>query len=54
MAKKKNPAAVALGRIGGLKKVPKGLAQLTAEQPSAIAKQGAEKRWGKKTAKKKP
>ena len=53
MAKKKNPAAVALGRLGGSKKVPKGLAQLTPEQRSEIAKQGAAKRWGKKTKAKK-
>jgi hypothetical protein len=46
--KKKNAAAVALGRMGGLKKVPKGLAQLSAEQRSAIARKGAEKRWAKK------
>jgi len=57
MAKKKNPAAVALGRLGGLagkgKPAPKrGLAQLTPERRSEIAKQGAAKRWGKKKAKK--
>lgn len=57
MAEKKNPAAVALGRLGGLagkgKPAPnRGLAQLTPEQRSAIAKKGAAKRWGKKRNKK--
>jgi hypothetical protein len=52
MATKKNPAAVALGRLGGQSKVPKGLAMLTAEERSAIAKKGAAKRWGKKATKK--
>jgi hypothetical protein len=56
--KAKNPAAVALGRLGGLagkgKAAPnRGLAQLTPEQRSAIAKQGAAKRWGTKTTTKK-
>ena len=51
--KKKNAAAVALGRLGGSKKVPKGLAQLSPEKRTAIAKQGAAKRWAKaKPAKK--
>jgi hypothetical protein len=46
MAKKKNPpAAVALGRLGGAAKVPRGLSTLTPEERSAIAKQGATKRW---------
>jgi len=58
MTKKKvNPevsaAAAAMGRIGGARKVPKGLAQLTPEQRSAIARQGAAARWGKKKGKKK-
>jgi hypothetical protein len=49
---KKNPAAAALGRLGGKKKVPKGLAMLTKEEKSAIAKKGAAARWGKKLKKK--
>jgi hypothetical protein len=53
MEKPKNPAAVALGRLGGQRNVPKGLAMLTPEERSAIAKKGAAKRWGKKTAAKK-
>jgi hypothetical protein len=47
---KKNPAAVALGRLGGKAKVPKGLAKQTDERRSEIAKQGAAARWGKKPA----
>jgi hypothetical protein len=40
--KKKNPAAVALGRRGGLKKTSKkkGLAALSTEQRSAISRLG--------------
>ena len=44
----KNPAAVALGALGGRKG---GLARdkaLTAERKSEIAKQAAAKRWAKK------
>ena len=44
----KDPAAVALGRKGGLKGGKARAAALTAEQRKAIAKKGAEKRWGKK------
>ncbi|MCH8863516.1 MAG: RNA-binding protein [Proteobacteria bacterium] len=40
----KNPAAVALGRMGGKARAEK----LTAERRSEIAKQAAEKRWSKK------
>jgi hypothetical protein len=45
---KKNPAAVALGRLGGKKKVPKGFAQMNPERRKEIAAQAAAKRWGKK------
>ena len=48
MAKRKNPAAVALGRRGGKKKVPKGFSTLTTAQRKAIAKKAAAARWGKK------
>ena len=41
----KNPAAVALGRLGGLKGGPARAAKLTAEQRTAIAKTAAKKRW---------
>jgi hypothetical protein len=50
---KKNTAAVALGRRGGKKKVPKGLSMMTPERRSEIARAGAEARWGKKAAAKK-
>jgi len=42
-AKEKNPAAVALGRLGGLKG-----GKLTAKKRRAIAKKAAETRWRKK------
>ena len=35
-AKRKNPAAVALGRLGGLKKVPKGFATMDPERRSVL------------------
>lgn len=41
----KNPAAVALGRLGGLKGGKARAASLTAKQRSAIAKNAASKRW---------
>ena len=41
----KNPAAVALGRLGGLKGGKARAAKLTPEQRSAIAKKAAEARW---------
>ena len=48
MEKKKNAAAVALGRKGGRAKVKKGTAMLTKAQRSARAKEAAAARWGKK------
>jgi hypothetical protein len=42
----KNPAAVALGRLGGLKGGKARAAKLTKEQRSEIAKKAAQKRWG--------
>lgn len=42
----KNPAAVALGRLGGLKGGKVRAAKLTAEERSAIAKRAAAARWG--------
>jgi hypothetical protein len=47
MAKRKNPAAVALGRKGGKAKVAKGFSALTDEQRSAVAKRAAAARWKK-------
>jgi hypothetical protein len=41
----KNPAAVALGRLGGAKGGAARAAKLTPEQRSAIAKKAAAKRW---------
>ena len=42
----KNPAAVALGRLGGLKGGKARAESLTAKQRSEIAKRAASKRWG--------
>lgn len=42
----KDPAAVALGRKGGLKGGKARAAKLTAKQRSAIAKKAAKTRWG--------
>ena len=41
----KNPAAVALGRLGGLKGGAARAAKLTAERRKEIAKKAAAKRW---------
>ncbi len=43
---KKNPAAVSLGRRGGLKGGKARAASLTPERRSEIAKKAAAKRWG--------
>jgi len=45
----KNPAAVALGRLGGLKGGKARAEKLTPEQRSEIAKKAAESRWRKKS-----
>ena len=45
--KEKNPAAVALGRLGGLKGGKARAAKLTPEQRKAIAKKAAKSRWNK-------
>ncbi len=44
----KNPAAVALGRLGGAKGGPARAAKLSARKRSEIAKKAAETRWKKK------
>jgi hypothetical protein len=44
----KNPAAVALGRLGGLKGGKARAEKLSAAKRKAIAKKAAAKRWGKK------
>jgi len=43
----KNPAAVELGRLGGLKGGKARAESLTPERRKEIAKKAAEKRWGK-------
>ena len=48
MAKRKNPAAVALGRKGGQKKVAKGFSVMAPERRREIARKAAAARWGKK------
>ena len=44
----KNPAAVALGRLGGVKSGKARAAKLTAEKRREIAKKAAQKRWASK------
>jgi len=44
----KNPAAVALGRLGGLKGGKARASKLTPEQRKEIAKKAAQARWGEK------
>jgi hypothetical protein len=46
--KEKNPAAVALGRLGGLKGGKARAEKLSAKKRSEIAKKAAKTRWGKK------
>jgi hypothetical protein len=50
MARRKNPAAVALGRKGGKKGGKARAANLTAEQLAEIGRLGAAARWGKRNA----
>ena len=45
----KDPAAVALGRKGGLKGGKARAAKLTAEERSEAAKKAARARWGERT-----
>ena len=45
----KNPAAVALGRLGGLKGGKARAAKLSAAKRKAIAKKAAAARWNKKS-----
>jgi hypothetical protein len=47
----KNPAAVALGRRGGLKGGKARMASLTPEQRRRLGLKGARSRWGKSTTK---
>lgn len=43
--KEKNPAAVSLGRLGGLKGGKARATKLTPEQRKEIARKAAQKRW---------
>ncbi len=45
----KNPHAVALGRLGGLKGGKARFEKLTPEQRSEIARKAAQKRWANKS-----
>ena len=45
--KEKNPAAVALGRLGGLKGGKARAEKLSAKKRKAIAQKAAKTRWGK-------
>ena len=45
--KPKNPAAVMLGKLGGMKGGKARAAKLTAEQRKEIAQRAAKARWGK-------
>jgi hypothetical protein len=44
---RKNPAAVELGRLGGLKGGAAGARKLSAAKPRGIARKAAESRWKK-------
>ena len=46
----KNPAAVALGRLGGLKGGPARAKKLTQEQRKEIARKASRARWAKDKA----
>ena len=48
-AEGKNPAAVALGRLGGLKGGPARKKKLSKKRLSEIAKKAAQARWGRGT-----
>ena len=50
--KAKNPAAVALGRLGGIKGGPARAAKLTKAQLSESARKAARARWATKTGNK--
>lgn len=49
---KKNPAAVALGRLGGKKGGPARARKLPPERRTEIAIRAAQTRWGKKDTRK--
>jgi len=49
--KEKNPAAVALGRLGGLKGGKARAQKLSAKKRTEIAKKAAQKRWANEKVK---
>ncbi len=49
LVKRKNPAAVALGKLGGKKGGPARAKKLTPEQRREIAKKAAATRWGRES-----
>jgi hypothetical protein len=51
MRRKKNPAAVALGRLGGLKGGPARAAKMTPEERRESARKAVLARWEKRKAK---
>jgi hypothetical protein len=53
MGKKKNPNAVALGKLGGSKGGKVRAARLSAEQRTEIARKAVMARWAKERARKK-
>jgi len=54
VAKKKNPAAVLLGRLGGSKGGKVRAAKLSPERRSEIARKAVLARWAKEKKKKQP
>jgi hypothetical protein len=50
MSEKKNPAAVALGRLGGKARVPKGFAKFDPERRAEASRRGLEARKALKIA----
>jgi len=48
MEKKKDPAAVSMGRRGGRARVPKGFSMLSQAQRKTLARKAAAARWDKK------
>lgn len=49
LAKEKNPAAVTLGRLGGLKGGPARAKKLSSKKRKEIARKAATFRWSKKS-----
>lgn len=49
IGREKNPAAVALGRLGGLKGGPARAKKLSSKKRTAIARKAAKSRWANKS-----